>query len=198
MPVVSRETAFALERYETLFRSWNARINLAAPSTLNDFRRRHIADSLQLLDLAEPNRQWIDLGSGGGLPGIPLGILLAEQADGHIHLVESNRKKTAFLLTCAAQCGAAATVHSVRIEVAPERVGSVDYVTARALAPLPELLHLAGPWLNQGAVGLFHKGRDYQREIDAAKRQFRFDLTVHDSTIDSESVILRIQNPVQL
>ncbi len=198
MVVVSRETEAALERYEALFRNWNARINLAAPSTLLDFQRRHVADSLQLLDLAERGRRWVDLGSGGGLPGIPVGIALAEQRGAHIDLVESNRKKTAFLLTCIVECGASATVHPVRIEAAAARLPHADYVTARALAPLPELIALAEPWLTGGAIGLFHKGRGYRDELDLAKHRFRFDVTVHESVIDHESVILRIQNPVRV
>nr|WP_256478403.1 16S rRNA (guanine(527)-N(7))-methyltransferase RsmG [Notoacmeibacter sp. MSK16QG-6] len=187
-----------MARYEELFRSWNAKINLAASTTLESFRTRHIEDSLQLLDLTEPDHQWIDLGSGGGLPGIPVGIALAEQENAQIHLVESNRKKTAFLLTCIARCQAAARIHSVRIEDASSRISSADYVTARALAPLVELLALAEPWLTGGATALFHKGRSYENEIEDAKRRFAFELTVHQSVIDRESVILRIQNPVRL
>ncbi|WP_114390021.1 16S rRNA (guanine(527)-N(7))-methyltransferase RsmG [Notoacmeibacter marinus] len=195
---VSRETEAYLTQYETLFRTWNARINLASSATLSDFRARHIEDSLQLLHLAKAGRQWIDLGSGGGLPGIPLGIALAEQDGAHIHLVESNRKKTAFLLSCVAQCRAAASVHPVRIEVASEQVTKADYVTARALAPLTDLLSLAEPWLSNGAVGLFHKGRSHEGEIADAKSRYSFEMTVHQSLIDQESVILRIQNPVRL
>ncbi|RLQ89145.1 16S rRNA (guanine(527)-N(7))-methyltransferase RsmG [Notoacmeibacter ruber] len=195
--LVSRETEKRLELFEQLFKSWNARINLAAPSTLEDFRRRHIDDSLQVLDLGDLGAEWVDLGSGGGLPGLPIGICLANE-DGHIHLVESNRKKTSFLLNCVTQCRAAATVHPVRIEDASERIERADFVTARALAPLDLLIAMAEPWMSRGAIGLFHKGRRYEEEIASARTRFEFDLTVHQSVIDAESVILRIQNPVRL
>lgn len=189
---VSRETLQRLEAFESEFRKWSARINLAAPSTLDDLWRRHILDSAQLAVLAPDARRWLDLGSGGGFPGAVMAILLRERADSHIDLVESNHKKASFLRSVLASCGAPATVHVCRIEDAASRVGTPEIVTARALAPLTRLLGLAEPWLGGGTRALFHKGRDYAAEIAESHDAWRFDLIEHRSRIDPESRILEI------
>lgn len=189
---VSRETFDRLAAFQALFEKWAARINLIAPSTLPDLWSRHILDSAQLIRLAPGASAWLDLGSGGGFPGIVLGILLRERAGGSITLVESNQKKAAFLRNAAAQCGASATVHAGRIEELSRQAQPVDAVTARALAPLPALLGLARPWLEAGATGLFQKGRDYRRELEESRDGWQFDLVEHPSAIDAASVILEI------
>src|ERR1700712_525840 len=94
---VSRETEARLDRYVSLLREWQAKTNLLAPSTLPTLWTRHIADSLQLLTLAPSAKVWVDLGSGGGFPGIVLACALAETEGTMVHLVERNAKKAAFL-----------------------------------------------------------------------------------------------------
>jgi 16S rRNA (guanine527-N7)-methyltransferase len=191
---VSRETYDKLLQFEAEFRRWSARINLAAPSTLADLWRRHILDSAQLFRLEPDAVEWLDLGSGGGFPGAVMAILLSERAGGRISLVESNRKKSAFLQTILGRLQAPATVYPVRIEDAPGQVPRPQIVTARALAPLPDLIGLAAPWLRAGARGLFHKGRDYRAELANCADAWRFDLVEHRSVIDDASVILDISN----
>jgi 16S rRNA (guanine527-N7)-methyltransferase len=189
---VSRETAERLIEFENLFRRWSARINLAASSQIDQLWSRHILDSAQIVRFASETR-WLDLGSGGGFPGSVVAIMLRDRHEFHIDLVESNRKKAAFLKTALADCRCA-SVHPARIEDAYAIVNPPQIVTARALAPLSELLRLARPWLGSGARGLFHKGRDYATEIREARNAWRFDLVEHKSMIDREGVILDIRN----
>ena len=190
--MVSRETLARLEAFEAEFRKWSARINLAAPSTLDALWQRHILDSAQLVGLKPEALMWLDLGSGGGFPGAVLAILMRERPGARVELVESNNKKAAFLKTVLAGLGAPATVHVCRIEDSVSRVGRPQIVTARALAPLPKLLGLASPWLEMGSTGLFHKGRDYRAEVAESRDGWRFDLIEHRSRIDPDSRILEI------
>lgn len=192
---VSRETLRRLEAFEAEFRRWAARINLAAPSTLDVLWQRHILDSAQLFAIKPQATAWLDLGSGGGFPGAVLAILLVERPGGRIELVESNNKKAAFLRAALGGLGAPATVHVCRIEEAFARTAPPQIVTARALAPLPRLLDLAAPWLAQdgaGATALFHKGREYAAELAESRDAWRFDLVEHASKIDPAGRILEI------
>lgn len=189
---VSRETFSGLEAFEAEFLKWSTRINLAAPSTLEQLWQRHILDSAQLASLKPDARRWLDLGSGGGFPGAVLAILFRDRAQATVDLVESNNKKAAFLRSVLASCQAPATVHVCRIEAAVERVDQPEIVTARALAPLPLLLELASPWLLRGATALFHKGRDYAAEVTESHDAWQFDLIEHESKIEPASRILEI------
>lgn len=191
---VSRETFERLVAFEAVFQKWSRRINLSAPSTLGDVWSRHILDSAQLLRLAPDARSWLDLGSGGGFPGLVMAILLSDRQGAYVDLVESNRKKAAFLQSVIGQLSLPARVHAVRIDDAHAAINAPDVVTARALAPLPMLLRLSEPWLSAGAAGLFHKGRDYRSEIEESAHQWRFDLLEHRSMIDPQSVILEIRD----
>jgi len=189
---VSRETFEALEYFEAQFRRWAARINLAAPSTLPQVWERHILDSAQLIGLAPRASRWLDLGSGGGFPGAVIAILVRDRAGTSIDLVESNAKKSAFLRTVLGELRAPARIHTARIEGFQGRPDGYDVVTARALAPLPLLLALSSRWLTAGAFGLFHKGRDFQREVAESVNVWGFDLVEHRSAVDPEGVILQI------
>lgn len=189
---VSRETFDSLVAFEAEFKRWSSRINLAAPSTLNDIWARHILDSAQLFDIKPDTRKWLDLGSGGGFPGAVMAILLKDRDGSSIELVESNNKKAAFLRSILAAQKAPAKVHVSRIEDAVSLVQMPEIVTARALAPLPLLLKLSAPWLENGAIALFHKGRDYLVEIAESQKEWHFDLVEHQSKIDPTSRILEI------
>lgn len=189
---VSRETFGRLLEFEEIFRAWSERINLASRTTLETFWERHILDSAQLMRHAPGPASWIDLGSGGGLPGVVVAILLMEKPGSKIDLVESNAKKAAFLTSALAKAGASPSVHRMRIESAWPATGRRDIVTARALAPLPRLLDLAGPWLETGATALFHKGREYRAEIDESRVVWDFDLLEHQSLVEPDSRILEI------
>lgn len=191
---VSRETFEAILTFEREFRRWSGRINLASATTLDAIWSRHILDSAQLMRLAPEALCWLDLGSGGGFPGAVIAILARDRPGSRVDLVESNRKKAAFLQTTLGMLGAPARVHAMRIEQAASRVSGPEIVTARALAPLPALIELACPWLAAGATALFHKGRDYRREIVESRYHWNFDLVDHVSRVDPESRILEISN----
>src|ERR1700692_2410344 len=134
---VSRETKQRLNRYVDLLLEWQAKTNLVAPSTLPNLWTRHIADSLQLLALAPAAKIWVDLGSGGGFPGVVLACALAETPGAVVHLVERNAKKAAFLREALRVTGAPGVVHLADIGDIVDRItGPVDCVTARAVAPL--------------------------------------------------------------
>lgn len=194
VPSVSRETTERLIAFEELFRKWSSAINLASPSTLADLWNRHILDSAQLFPLAKGAARWLDLGSGGGFPGIVTACFLRDVPGGSIDLVESAGKKAAFLRTSTGHLNVPARVHSVRIEAMWDKIEVPHIVTARALASLNELFRLAEPWLVNGATALFQKGRDYQREIDESRVGWSFDLVQYQSAIDPASVILEISN----
>jgi 16S rRNA (guanine527-N7)-methyltransferase len=194
---VSRETQGRLQHFAELFQKWAKTINLVAPSTIDDLWRRHIADSAQIFQLHPKPARWVDLGSGGGFPGIITAILLAEQKDGHVDLVESNQKKAAFLRVCLRECEARGAVHAVRIEEAPKIIADCDVISARALAELDLLLDYAAPWVerNENLRLLLHKGRDYEREVQKARGRWEFDLVKHNSVVESDSVILELTRP---
>lgn len=192
---VSRETRARLLRFADLFDKWSRRINLVAASTRPALIDRHLRDSLQLTGLQPAARQWLDLGSGAGFPGLVIAIVLAEHGEGWVDLVESNHKKVAFLRAAIAETGARATVHAMRIEDAAGSIGLPQAVSARALAGLDALLGLAAPWLaDTPAQGWFHKGRDYRQEVAKARGRWRFDLVEHPSSIDSQAAVLQISN----
>ncbi|MBO6724544.1 MAG: 16S rRNA (guanine(527)-N(7))-methyltransferase RsmG [Rhizobiaceae bacterium] len=189
---VSRETFLRLSAFQATFERWAARINLAAPSTIPELWSRHILDSAQLLPLAPNALRWLDLGSGGGFPGAVLSVLLADRDGASITLVESNQKKTSFLRN--AIVGSPGSVVAKRIEDVWGDFEDAQIITARALAPLNKLLGLAEPWLTAGAIALFHKGRDYRREIEESRDAWQFSLVEHPSAIDAASVILEISD----
>lgn len=191
---VSRETTDRLEHFAILFEKWSKSINLVAPSTRESLWERHIADSAQLRLIAPQPKQWIDIGSGGGFPGVITAILLAETGDGWVHLVESNHKKAGFLRIALSETGARGSVHPVRIEDAAQTVPAGDAISARALADLDKLCGLIEPWLQGTGTtrGYFHKGRDYREEIAKARGRWDFDLVIHESAIEADSVILEI------
>jgi 16S rRNA (guanine527-N7)-methyltransferase len=191
---VSRETRKRLEDYAALYEKWSPRINLTAPSTQRDFWRRHVGDSAQLIDLAPDAKRWVDLGSGGGFPGMVIAILLEDVPGARVELVESNRKKTAFLQAVKALCAPSAIIHSARIEDVVGRIEAPEIVTARALAALPKLLAMTSSWLSGGTRALFHKGRGYAAEIEESHAKWTFDLVKHQSRIDADSVVLDITN----
>ncbi|MCY6383176.1 16S rRNA (guanine(527)-N(7))-methyltransferase RsmG [Hoeflea prorocentri] len=194
---VSRETLRRLEVFVGLFEKWSRSINLAAPSTLPHIWERHILDSAQIFALNPGPKAWLDIGSGGGFPGIVTAVLLCEQGAGHVDLVESNQKKAAFLRRALAETGGRGAVHAIRIEQAQKTLSGFDAVSARAVADLDMVLGYCSSWLEEGATAYFHKGRDYRREIDKARRSWSFDLVEHTSIVDADSVILQISKPVR-
>lgn len=190
---VSRETIERLEIYEALLLKWQKIKNLVAPSTLDHIWSRHFADSAQLLELAPDARKWVDLGSGGGFPGLVVAIQLAGRAGAEVHLVESDNRKCAFLREVARAVEAPAIVHHMRIEACYEEVGKVDVVSARALAPLRILLDLSTPFIENGAKCLFLKGQDVDAELTATTTYSRVKIQLIDSKTDQSGRIVVVQ-----
>lgn len=191
MTPVSRETEQRLDAFVSLLIHWQNRINLIAPSTLPEIWTRHIADSLQLLMLVEDAKLWIDLGSGGGFPALPLACSLAEQPGVQVHLVESNQKKAAFLREAVRALELPATVHAQRIEdFAQHFSGHADIVTARALAPLAKLFPHAYPLLKTGTKALLLKGQDVGSELTEASKYWTIKCEMASSKTNPGSQIL--------
>ena len=170
---VSRETLARLDRLVEVLLPVAAHTNLIARSTIPTIWTRHIADSLQLLPLAPNAKCWIDIGSGAGFPGVVIACALAGQTDIAVHLVESIGKKAAFLREAVQELQVPAVVHAVRIEDFGKNLHlNPDIVTARALAPLDELMTLSYPLLRTGALGLFPKGQDVELVLTRASKSW--------------------------
>jgi 16S rRNA (guanine527-N7)-methyltransferase len=171
---VSRETEARLETFVDLLLRWQKITNLISPVTIPNLWTRHVADSLQLVDLVPDAKVWVDFGSGGGFPGIPVACVLADRPGSRVHLVESNGKKAAFLREAVRATGVPAVVHAKRIEDCGDSFGDkADVVSARAVAPLKTLCDQAFPLIAKGAVGLFAKGQDVAAELTEAAKYWR-------------------------
>jgi 16S rRNA (guanine527-N7)-methyltransferase len=191
---VSRETTARLDRFVALLAEWQRRINLIAPSTEATLWTRHVADSLQLLELAPQARIWADLGSGGGFPGLVIACALADRPGAMVYLVESNTKKAAFLREAVRVTGASAVVHPQRIEAfAASPPQLIEVVTARALAPLTQLLGTAFSLLKSGAIGLFPKGQDVGAELTEAAKCWKIQATLALSRTDPKARIVVVR-----
>jgi 16S rRNA (guanine527-N7)-methyltransferase len=192
---VSDDALARLDEFAALLTDWQRRINLVAPSTLPQVWTRHIADSLQLLPLAPDAKTWIDLGSGGGFPGIPVACALTQTPGAQVHLVESNGKKAAFLREAVRITGAPAVVHPERIENFGDSFGgNADVVTARALAPLKSLLDQTFPFIAKGAIGLFLKGQDVEAELTEAAKYWTVEAELKPSVTSRDGVIVVVRS----
>jgi len=190
---VSRETEARLDRYVALLLEWQAKTNLVAPSTLPNLWTRHISDSLQLLSLAPSAKSWVDLGSGGGFPGVVLACALAETPGTQIHLVERIAKKAAFLREAIRVTASPGTVHLADIGDTVDRIaGPIDCVTARALAPLHQLIGFAEPWVKKGAKALFLKGQDVEAELTEATKYWNIEPKLHASRTGGQGWIVEL------
>ena len=191
---VPRETIHRLVRYADLLAHWQKSTNLVAPSTLPLLWSRHFADSAQIRGLAPEARLWLDLGSGAGFPGLIVAILQAGKPNFRMHLVESNRKKCAFLAEVARETKAPVDIHAMRIEELAESAQSLkpDVVSARALAPAPRLFELASPFFGPRTRGLFLKGREAEAELEAARAAWEFTSRLHPSLTSSSSHIVEV------
>lgn len=190
---VSRETEERLDRYVALLLEWQPKTNLVAPSTLPALWTRHVADSLQLLDLAPTGKTWIDLGSGGGFPGVVLACALADRPDAAVHLVERNAKKAAFLREALRVSGGRGVIHLAEIEkFVDSNPPPVEYITARALAPLNVLIGLAAPLIRRGAKALFLKGQDVEAELTEATKYWTMASKLYPSRTSAGSRVVEI------
>lgn len=189
---VSRETLERLELYAELLRKWNPKINLVSKNTLDDLWTRHIIDSAQIFALGDPKaKSWVDLGSGGGFPGMVVAILAAELAPQMtVTLVESDQRKCAFLRTVSRETGVKTTILAKRIELI-EPLGA-EVLSARALADLDALLGFADHHLGARGICLFPKGLTWKKELEKARDSWRFSSEAIKSETAENAVVLRI------
>ena len=181
-----------LDAYVDLLARWRKATNLMSESAFSQVWARHIADSAQLLAFAPLARRWVDLGSGAGFPGMVIAIQLAEIEGVEVHCIESDQRKCAFLRAVARATAAPAHIHATRIETLdPTMLKSVDAVTSRALAPLPRLVGLAGPWLTRGAIGIFPRGRS-EALTEPFSASSEYQLESLPSKLDRDARIVRV------
>lgn len=187
---VSRETEERLDAFQDLVRKWNPRINLVSAGSLTDLATRHIADSILVNSVVSDGVQrWLDIGSGGGFPGIVVAILRPET---EVVLMESDQRKAQFLRTARRELRLNATIHSERVEsAAPQQA---DVVSARALAPLNLLLHYATRHAKEGSVFVFPKGQTWEDEHQVAQSEWTYDMDVFDGLPGASGKILKIRN----
>ena len=184
---VSRETLDRLAAYEATLRKWQPKINLVGPSTLPDSWRRHFLDSAQLFPLIpESARVLVDLGSGAGFPGLVLAIMGVPE----VHMIESDARKCAFLREAARAADTRVTVHNKRIEAVPPI--AADVVSARALAPLSDLLSWAHPFVGNRGIGIFPKGQNVEEELTDTTKYWKMRTERFDSRTDPTGTILRV------
>jgi 16S rRNA (guanine527-N7)-methyltransferase len=190
-PVVSRETAARLDAFAALLLQWNRRINLVSARDAAEVRTRHVEDSLQLLPLLPPG-PLLDIGSGGGFPGL---VLAAAEPGRPVALVESDKRKAAFLATAAARLGLPkVTVHAARAE--DVALSGFPALTARAFAPLGQILRFAARFLAPGGLAILPKGRTAEPELDAALADgWTLRVERFISRTDPHSTIFRIARP---
>jgi 16S rRNA (guanine527-N7)-methyltransferase len=184
---VSREPLEKLDRYAELLTEWQQRMNLVGPSTLHHIWDRHFRDSAQLLVIAGTGKSWLDIGAGGGFPGLVLAILDPES---NITLVESITKKCRFLETVAHETDTAGhvTVANIRIEAMAMR--KFDIITARAAASVDTLFDWGLRFAGSGTRWILPKGARVQEELASAAKRFHFDHELIPSRTDSDARIV--------
>lgn len=189
---VSRETEALLRDFESQIEKWSRSINLVSKTTYADIWSRHILDSAQLFHFSrEHTGLWLDLGSGGGLPGLVIAILLKDQQRNiDIELVESDARKAAFLKIMASRYDLSVTITNARLETLERRNATI--VSARAFAPLKDLIGHAFKHLSHSGTAIFPKGRGAKEEIAAANRRWAFKCVEEPSIIDPEGKILLV------
>ena len=188
---VSRETFERLQTFDATIRKWNPRINLVSRNSLEALWDRHINDSIQVLRTVQPNSKWVDLGSGGGFPGLIVAIILHEEApEAEVVLVESDQRKSAFLRNAARECGVRCRVISDRIEKIDPL--EADILSARALASLEQLLEFAELHLSKDGTAVFPKGATWKKELEEAQKKWSFDVETTTSLTEPEAAILKI------
>jgi 16S rRNA (guanine527-N7)-methyltransferase len=172
---VLRRIAAGLDVYEQLLTAWQKKINLVSGQTLPTLWTRHFADSAQIVESFPNISRWADLGSGGGFPGMVTALLLKGRDGAVVHLIESDQRKAAFLRAVSRETGAPAIVHVGRIEQElPPLVAEVEGVSARALAPLPQLVAWSEELLWKGGIGAFLKGEDWRNELTRVEAEGSF------------------------
>jgi 16S rRNA (guanine527-N7)-methyltransferase len=192
---VSRETTDRLGTLAEMLSKWSHALNLVSKSSMSEVDARHIDDSAQLVQfMPRETRHWVDIGAGGGFPGLVVAALLCETASGcRVTLIEADKRKCVFLREAARQMNLVVDVIAERIEKVPPL--AADVVSARALAALPALCAYASVHLQSAGTALFLKGASHQAELQEAQSDgWRFDLSTHKSATDPQGAILELRN----
>jgi 16S rRNA (guanine527-N7)-methyltransferase len=188
---VSRETSERLDRFVAHFLKWQSAVQLVAPSTLSKIWTRHIADSLQLLPDIENAKEVVDVGSGGGFPGL---VLAVASRDKKFHLIESDTRKASFLREALRITDTAAEVYAERVESVAKRISTgIHMVTARAFAPMDRMLELTEPFFATGAKAAFLKSQDVDEELTTAAKSWNVNFQLRTSQTDQRGRILLIE-----
>jgi 16S rRNA (guanine527-N7)-methyltransferase len=183
---VSRETLDRVTAYVALLKRWNARINLIGRADTTEIWHRHILDSAQLLPLIpERAASLADIGAGAGLPGLILSIL---NSPAQINLIESDRRKCAFLREAIRITQSAAIVHESSVE--DVKLAAQDVVVARACAPLDRLLQMAQKLISIHTVCIFPKGLRVEQELTEAQARWKMRVRQVPSRTDPAGRIL--------
>lgn len=186
---VSRETFTSLEDFATLLLKWNKAINLVGKSTINDLWQRHIMDSAQLVSYLPDTRCTVtDFGSGGGFPAIVLSLLTNHR----FHLIESDKRKAAFLETTKSLSHSNVTIHAQRIETLTP--WETNIITARALAPLSKLVSMVEKFIHKNTTCLFLKGKQVHDELKDFNRYYQADEVLYPSITSPDAYIIRLTN----
>lgn len=189
---VSRETLLQLSAYHDLIKKWSPKINLVSKSSIEDLWNRHIWDSAQAYPIAQRGENWVDIGSGGGFPGLVIAIIAQERhPKTHVTMIESDIRKSTFLRTVIRELGLKASAVVSRIEAANPT--KADVLSARALAELSALMPLAQRHLKPGGQALFFKGETWENEVAAARESWSFDLVAHRSKTNPKAAILEVR-----
>jgi len=192
---VSHETLDRLHNLVALVEKWNRSINLVSRSTEQEIWGRHVTDSAQIfLPPTGGAEVWLDIGSGGGFPGLVLSAMAKALAPRRRHvLVESDKRKATFLREVARQLELDVVVRSERIEhVEPQ---FADVVTARAVAPLKLLMPMICRHSKPGGFALLLKGADYRAEVYEASAAWQFGLDVFPSVTNPDASVLVLRDP---
>ncbi len=191
---VSRETMERIAVYLTVLDDWRERINLIGPGEGRHLWRRHVLDSVQLLEqIFSTDLRIADLGSGAGFPGLVLACALAGREGASVTLIEKSVRKSQFLEAAIAAVGLPGRVLNQRLED-PAPTERFDVVTARALAPLPKLLSYAHGWLKPSGKALLMKGRDAVTELTMARDSWTFETSIRPSLSSPEGQILTVSD----
>ncbi|WP_439105206.1 16S rRNA (guanine(527)-N(7))-methyltransferase RsmG [Celeribacter marinus] len=195
--VVSRETMERLEHYDALLKKWTPVINLVSKSTLDHSWSRHFLDSAQVYKSVDNlNGHWVDLGSGGGFPGVVCAIIAAELAPKiRFTLIEADQRKSTFLRTVLRDVDVNAQVLSERVENAGPQAANI--LTARALSSLKNLLEFSDRHLVAGGSAIFPKGANFRSELEEAKKSWAFSHVEYPSVTDENAVIIKVGDIVR-
>lgn len=189
---VSRETISRLRAFEALVQKWTKKINLVSARDATQVWERHIVDSAQVFSVAPEGDDWLDLGSGGGFPGIVAAVMSLEQApDRKFTLVDSDQRKCAFLRTASRELDLNVKVFAERVDQVPPFGATV--LSARALDDLNSLLQHAERHLAKDGTALFPKGANWRHEHEEARKNWTYDLEVIKSETNPDATILKIK-----